>query len=741
MRLHVSTRAAAAAVVLAALAGGAARADDKPADAAERARQLQRAVDEILARTPLHASRAGILVTNLDSGQVVYAHDADVLLNPASNVKLFTSAAVLTRLGPEYRFQTEVHADAPPHAGAVKTLFVKGKGDPTFVTERLWALAGEIAHHGVRTVKGDLVVDDSFFDGEREGPGYDQERGDRSYLAPIGALSLNFNTVAIHVSPGSRPGEKGHVEVEPPSDFFQIENRTVTVRGNARRRVAPMSVPLPGGRQRIIVEARLPVGSRDQVFWRKIDDPPSYFGHTLKQLLELRGVKVSGAVRRGTVPDGARLLCYSESEALGDVVRKLEKTSNNFIAEQLLKTLGAEKNGAPGTWPKGVEAVEDFLAEVGVARGTYVMKNGSGLNDTNRFSARQTVTLLREMWKRFPAMPEFVAALPIAGRDGTTRWRMQTTDGRLRAKTGTLEGVTGLSGFVETAAHDRLAFSILVNDYPGRAHLVVRAVDAIGDALAASGSADLRLAVASATPPPPEEASTADVKAHLVTYYQLGRGADRRNVTFLRSALATERDPVLRVAAAEAVYLSDPDSPAGRRAFLDTVAAEGGSFARLRTLGPDLGAPAPVLGSLADLASEGQEDALARLVELTPAAVADPGLTDGMAELWDEVARNAPDELVRTLASAPDAAADATVSSIARALARSADPEQRFTAAVRHAELDGDPRVASYAHALEKRLDDRLTAAKAVLQAAPATIGPTPAAKDAKADGVKKGDG
>jgi D-alanyl-D-alanine carboxypeptidase/D-alanyl-D-alanine-endopeptidase (penicillin-binding protein 4) len=159
-------------------------------------------------------------------------------------------------------------------------------------------------------------------------------------------------------------------------------------------------------------------------------------------------VKVSGSVRRGTVPDGARLLCYSESDALGDVVRKLEKTSNNFIAEQLLKTLGAEKKGAPGSWPKGVEAVEDFLAEVGVARGTYVMKNGSGLNDTNRFSARETVTLLREMWKRFPAMPEFVAALPIAGRDGTTRWRMQTTDGRLRAKTGTLVDISALSGWV-----------------------------------------------------------------------------------------------------------------------------------------------------------------------------------------------------------------------------------------------------------------------------------------------------
>jgi D-alanyl-D-alanine carboxypeptidase/D-alanyl-D-alanine-endopeptidase (penicillin-binding protein 4) len=739
---------AAAAVAAAHTALGAPAADRAAPDSSERSRQLQRALEEILARTPLHAARAGIFVASLDSGQTLYAHDADALLNPASNVKLFTSAAALARLGPEYRFETEVYADAPPHGGQVKALFVKGKGDPTFVTERLWALAGEIAHRGVKQVKGDLVVDDGFFDGEREGPGYDQEKGDRSYLAPIGALSLNFNAVAIHVAPGGRPGEKGRVEIEPASEFFQIENRTVTVRAGARRRVTPASVPLPHGRQRITVDGRLPLGSHEQVLWRKIDDPPLYFGFTLKQLLELRGVKVSGTVRRAAVPDGAKLLCSSESEALGEIVRKLEKTSNNFVAEQLLKTLGAERRGPPGSWAKGVEAVEDFLAEVGIPRGAYVMKNGSGLNDTNRFSARQTVTLLREMWKRFASMPDFLAALPIAGKDGTTRWRMQATEGRLRAKTGTLEGVTSLSGFVETAAHERLVFSVLVNDFPGRATPVVRAVDALGNALAASGGADLGVAVASATQPAPEEASLADVKAHLATYYQLGRSAERRNVVFLRSALATERDPVLRMAAAEAVYLSDPDSQQGRRAFLDTVAAESGSFARLRSIGPDLGSPAPVLGSLADLASEGQADALARLVELTPAALADPALGDGVAELWEEVARNAPDAIIRALAAAPPPAADAALGSIARGLARSKEPNQPFPSAVKRAELDADPRVSAYARALDPRFAERLSAAKAVLQSGPpATIGPaptgrgaTPASHESSLDGAKKND-
>ena len=729
--LHAISLASLVAALPAASRGAEARADDgRPSDerGGERARQLQQALDQIVAQTPLHAARASILVSALESGQVLYARDPDALLNPASNVKLFTTAAALARLGPEYRFETEVWTDAAPSSGTVQALYVKGKGDPTFVTERLWALAGEIAHRGVKVVRGDLVMDDTFFDGQREGPGYDQEHGDRSYLAPVGALSLNFNTVAIHVAPGSRAGDRARVEVEPASEHLDVDNRVRTVKSSGRRRIVPASIRLPNGRQRILVDGRVPVGSRDQVLYRKIDDPAIYFGATLKRLLELRGVKVTGQVRRASVAVGARLLLVSDSEALGEVVRKLQKTSNNFIAEQLLKTLGAEKKGAPGTWPKGVEAVEDFLAEAGVARGSYVMRNGSGLNDTNRFSARQTVTLLREMWRRFPLMADFLAALPVAGKDGTTRWRMETTEGRLRAKTGTLDGVTSLSGYVETAAHDRLVFSILVNDFPGRAHLTVRAVDAVGSALAAAGGrpADLGAAVASALPPPSQtDEAVALVKAHLATYYQLGRSGDPRNVAFLRASLKTERDPVLRMAAGEAVYLSDPDSESARRAFLDAVAAEGASFPRLRALGADLEDPSPVLASVAELAAEGREDAVARLVELSPAALADPALTGRFAELWDEVTRDAPEEVMEALCAAPAPAAEAAIAAIARGIAAATDGEHPFLAELRRGEGDAEPETAAHARSLTPRVERAVAASRAVLQAGPAmTIGP-----------------
>ena len=451
---------------------------------------LRLALDAVLDRPPLRAAGVGVQVVSLDTGQEVYARGADRQLNPASNVKLFTSAALLARLGPGYAFTTRVEAAAAPRRGEVADLFVVGRGDPTFVTERLWLLAGDLARRGVRRVLGDVVVDDAWFDGERQGPGYDQEVGDRAYLAPIGALALNFAAVEIHVGPGERPGAAARVALEPASEHLVLQARVSTVAAGGSGALRYASRPLPDGRQLVEVQGQVGVGDAERVVWRRVDDPALYFGATLKRLLALRGVEVKGRVRRGLAPEGTVTLATSSSEGLGAIVRKLEKLSSNFVAEQLLKALGAELSGAPGSWPKGVAAVEGYLTEAGLAPGSYLLRNGSGLNDANRFSARQVVTVLRDAWRRFPVMADFVAALPVAGRDGTTRTRMPAAAGRLRAKTGSLAGAVSLSGYVETAAGERLAFSVLVNDFrPGERRAAVRAIDALGEALAAAGSA------------------------------------------------------------------------------------------------------------------------------------------------------------------------------------------------------------------------------------------------------------
>jgi D-alanyl-D-alanine carboxypeptidase/D-alanyl-D-alanine-endopeptidase (penicillin-binding protein 4) len=715
------------AALLSVIATEARSAEPSRSPDAAATKELDGVLRALVSAGPLAGARTGILVSDVETGQVLFARDPDALLNPASNVKLVTTAAALARLGPEFRFDTEFSVDAGAGAGdAARALYVKGKGDPSLVTERLWAIAGDLYHLGIRRV-GDVVVDDSYFDGERLGPGFDQETGDKSYLAPTGAASLNWNTIAVHVAPGDRRGGKARVELEPASDLFDLDVRATTVAPGARRKLVVSSVQA-GARQRIVVEGRIPQGSRLQTVWRRIDDPALYLGSTLRRLLELRGVKFAGKVRRGPVPQGARLLHVAQSESLGEIVRRLNKTSNNFVAEQLLETLGAQLKGTPGSWPKGVEAVEEFLAELGIPRGGYVMKNGSGLNDTNRFSARQLVTILRAMWARFPVSAEYVVSLPVAARDGTIRWRMEGTEaaGRLRAKTGTLESVTTLSGFVESAGHRTLAFAILVNDFSGRASSATRAVDALGAALAASGGAPGSVGAAVAAAKEPAEgappALAQNLPAQLKTYYTLGRAGDRRNLAFLRSALLSERDPALRLAIAECLYLSDPDGQTARRTFLDALPQDPSALVRLWTAAGagTPGVESPVLPSLGDLAAEGTADALARLVDLAPAGADDAGLARALADVLADVGAMAPEELVATLRAASPAAQEAAIGALGTGVARSDEREHPFPAALRELAARQDE-AGAFARTLQPRLAAAVAAANAA-RAAPTLV-------------------
>lgn len=616
---------------------------------------LAAGLDDLVLDGPLAEARTGVCVASLDTGAVLYARGADQLLNPASNVKLFTAAAALARLGPEHRFDTEVSTDAASAGlpgGQAKVLYLRGKGDPSLVTERLHALAADLLHLGLRRV-GDLVLDDGWFDAVRVGPGFDQEDGDKAYLAPAGALSLNYNTVAVHVGPGDRPGAPGRVELEPDSAFFEVVNRTTTGGPRSARRLVIASVPLPGGRQRVLVEGRLPARGRTSVTWRRVDDPPRYLGETFRRLLEQHGVRVTGRVKLGPVAPDAALLHVAESEPLGVLVRRLQKTSNNFMAEQLVKALGAAAAGPPGTWASGVAAVEAFLAEVGIPRGAYLMKNGSGLNDANRFSARQTVQLLVAMARRFPLAAEFLAALPVAGRDGTIRSRMEGTDaaGQVLAKTGTLDGVVALSGYVETAGRERLAFAVLVNDHGRRAAAVTQRVDELAAFLAGRGKA----AAGPAAPPPPAGAEDARaLDATVRTYLAMGRAGDRRNLPFLRTALRVEGAPAVRLAVAEALYRSSPDAGAAQRAVLDAVASAPGSASLALVLAAaDPSDPAPILAALADLAASDVAPALDELVALLPAAAEAPALRGALDAVLLDLAEVIPEPLRAAVEAAP----------------------------------------------------------------------------------------
>lgn len=689
-------------------------ADSQPAK--KKQRELLRSVlSQLNANEVLDKARVSAQFVSLADGEVIYSRAPDELLNPASNVKLVTTAAALARLGLDFRFSTEFLLEEPLSNGRAKALYVRGKGDPTLSTERLYAIVSELKHEGLTEVQGDLILDDSYFDSERLAPGYDQEDSDRSYMAPTGALSLNLNTVGVYLRPGNSVGSKAAVELEPPSEYFVIEGRLTTGGRHSRRFWVGSKAADDAAHQRIEVRGSVPMGQGAWSVWKKIDHPQLYFGYSLKALLEERGVKVKGKVRVGLAPPKAKPLHIAQSETLDVVLKRLNKHSSNFVAEQLVKVLGAQVKGAPGTTAKGIEVVEEFLeTEVGLARGTYVMKNGSGLNDTNRFSAAQLVKLLRHVHSRFSFSPEYLSSVPVGGKDGTLRFRFEGSEaeGRLRAKTGTLEGVTALSGYVQAASGELFAFSLIANDFRGRASPVIQRLDAMGVAVASMGSASGPSgAVATLTGPPSVVGPLEQLEQRMRTYLSMGRAQDKRNVPFLRTAWRSEKDPAVRAAVAEALYRSDPQDYLAARLLVDSFLPSEEVYGRLRLAARELSEEVPGLSSLGEVASSGSPEALARLLELVVATRADAAAQEELAGLLSSVARGAPEELLLAMRGAAEAQKDA-VALLARGLVKEADPEHPLWPALRRAmgALDGE--LADFARRLEAELSTQIAQAK-----------------------------
>ncbi len=678
---------------------------------------LKRALVEVMKRQPLKNARSSVFIQSLDDGQVVFAQNPDELLNPASNVKMVTAAAALSRLGPEYRYETEFLTDGDPRKGTTKHLYVRGKGDPSITTEKLYGVVSELLHAGLKEVTGDIVIDDTYFDGERLAPGYDQEDSDRSYMAPSGAVPLNWNAVGVYMRPGSGVGAKGVVEIEPPSDYFVVDNRLTTGTKRSRRFSVSSEPERDGQKQRITVRGQVPNERGAWSVWKKIDNPPLYFGHTLKSMLAARGVKVKGKVRLAPLPSTARMLYVAQSDTFDLVLKRLNKHSSNFVAGQLIKTLGAELKGPPGSFAKGIEAVEEFLEkEVGLPRGSYVMKNGSGLNDTNRFSAAQLSKVLKAMYERFPLTPEYLSSVGIAGKDGTLKYRFEGSEavGRLRAKTGTLENVSALCGYVQAVGGERFVFTVLVNDFPGRAGSVVQHIDALGAAVAATGSLQgPDVAVAALTTPAAVSSPMDEVKARVRTYLALGSQGDKRNIPFLRTAWRAEKDPALRAVLAESLYQSDPDDYLGARALLDSFLPTDEVYRRLREVAKALSVDVPGVASVVELAAAGNLEAIGRLIELSRVGARDEGAAAELADALAEVARIAPDEMLLSLHQSSETDREVALSLLATGIVKSADAEHPFWPALRKSRGSVDPQVAAFAKQVESALSLKIADAKA----------------------------
>lgn len=462
---------------------------------------LATAFNDAMQAEQLDGVDVSFIAMDLATGKVLAESGADLLINPASNAKMITSATALATLKPEYRFKTEYAVNGQLKDGVLTgNLVVKGYGDPTVVNERLMKVANELYLFGVEKITGAVIVDDTWFDGNEEARGWELEDApDRAYAAPVSATSVNYNAVAVYIRPASTAGQPAIVVVDPPTERVVLKGTVMTEAVGSGVRLVSQKNDEATGKNPIhdgtLLTIEGSVGLRDSParIYRRVYDPARHFGSVLTAYLQQRGVKMRHNVVKAPMPAGSRLILVDKSPALKEVVDDLNHYSNNIIAETLIKQMGAEVSGAPGTFDNGLAVARDWLEQrVGLAPGSYIFGNGSGLNDVNRFSARQLAQLVRTVGADYEIATEWFTSLAVAGTQGTIGYRMKDTPAkrRLRAKTGTLRGVSALSGTVARPNGDVVIFSVLAQGYKSGAGPIMRVQNAIGTALASDGLYD-----------------------------------------------------------------------------------------------------------------------------------------------------------------------------------------------------------------------------------------------------------
>ena len=450
----------------------------------------------------------GIEVLDLSDGKLLYGLNSEKLFTPASNTKLFTTAAAIALVGPDYKFHTTVESTGTldRYGRLTGDLVLVGRGDPNLSgrelpydirTQRdedpiqvLEKLADSLVQKGLKYVDGDVVADDSYFAFERYGEGWSQDDLVWADGAPVSALTVNDNVVFVNILPADRPGERAFVGITPFAGYYHIDNRIITTPAGTGRKIFINRDP---GSTVLTLWGNMPINDQGADEALAIEDPAQFAAQLFRQLLEKRGVAIYGKDRtrhtelasfstltitalapsRGS--EGGQLrplpatqpivLASYDSKPLIEDVRVINKVSQNLHAELLLRLLGREK-GTAGTIEGGLEVLRGFLNQAGITTDEYLLYDGSGLSRQNLVSPHAVVKLLRYASTQ-PWGGIYRGTFPVAGVDGSLADRFVNTplQGRVYAKTGSLGGVKALSGYATTATGQQVAFSILSNNF------------------------------------------------------------------------------------------------------------------------------------------------------------------------------------------------------------------------------------------------------------------------------------
>jgi len=465
----------------------------RAAAAARHPNSLAQSIDAILSASPAGRGFWGIEVVRLSDGEILYARNPQRLFQPASNMKLFTTSAALSTLGPNFIFRTTVESSAlPDAAGRVPDLVLVGRGDPNLGSRvlpyylktevRLPAdldfekLADQLAAKGVREVTGNLYADDTYYVHQPYGTGWAVDDLYWDYGAPITALAFNDNSLKLQIRPAAVAGVRAEAQLDPGNGYYSLNNQVETTSSGIPAKVEINRFP---GSMELDVWGHIPANSNGVDEGVSIENPPLFIGAMFRKLLQQRGMKVDGQVVVRELPpaeaaghaalpkpENRIVLAEHDSLPLSQDIKVTLKVSQNLHAEMLLRTMSRVQDHQ-GSLEDGLDILKSFTQKIGIPREEVQFAGGSGLSRDTLVTPDALIKLL-EFTTRAPWFQPFYDALPVAGIDGTLADRFQHTalEGRIHAKTGSMENVNALSGYMNLPRGRRLAFVIIGNHQP-----------------------------------------------------------------------------------------------------------------------------------------------------------------------------------------------------------------------------------------------------------------------------------
>lgn len=430
---------------------------------------LQKKMDHLLSAWD-RTLNIGIIVQNAETGQAVYKKNVNRYFSPASNLKLFTAWAALQYLGPDFTYKTQLFLDPQKVQEGVlhDPVYLKFSGDPVLKFEQVDRIIQSLSMAGIRQIQGDIVIDDTAFDAVPMSPGTVWDDKDYCFGAPLGGLMLERNCVFATLKPGSEAGQPAILTLPAYPQFIRFENQVMTASQSEKSQCIFDVKAASAASAGYLVEGCIKMGDPEQKIEMAVPHPRIYFQTVLSHLLNKHQIIHSGHVKFQKIdPLPTQPLITEQSPPLSKLLAVMLKESDNAIANALFKTMGSLYFKEPGSWENGKAAIKAIFSEKSQLKFSKAkIIDGSGLSRYNYVTPQQVVSLLKKAHQS-PSFDGFLSALPISGVDGTLRDRMRqpATLKKVHAKTGTMGGVTALSGYLETRKKQRLIFAIFMNGF------------------------------------------------------------------------------------------------------------------------------------------------------------------------------------------------------------------------------------------------------------------------------------